>query len=74
MKDWCATVVEVGDTITFDYGAGNQNNRTVQIRAIVDKDVVVMREQQRKGRGWRYSVERMNYFEVSRSHWTKVNK
>jgi hypothetical protein len=47
--------VHVGDKIRFDYGEGNVNNETVEVRAEVDNRYFVVRKW-RGFRGWEYSL------------------
>lgn len=47
--------VNVGDKIRFDYGDGNINNETVEVRAEIDDTLFVVRKW-RGFRGWEYSL------------------
>lgn len=64
--------IQVGDKIRFYYSPNNVNNELIHIRAIVDGDQVVFRRWSREKQRWRYAVESMTYFEVSKEFWAKV--
>ena len=52
--------VKVGDTYHIDYG--NQNDRIIHIRAIVDRQYVI-RSWNRHRLGWSYDIVPWYYFE-----------
>jgi hypothetical protein len=55
------TAIEVGKTYRIHYGAGNINNKTVHVLAIVEGKYVV-KWWSRGKRAWMYDVESPYYF------------
>ena len=53
--------IEVGDKLKFDYGPDHVSNKTLHVRAIIDKEYIVWRRWY-KGCGWYYGVETDYYF------------
>jgi hypothetical protein len=59
--------LQVGDKVRFYFNDGNPNNKTVQIRAIVDENKIVVRRWHGFA-GWSYWVENQFYFDICEKH------
>lgn len=60
--------IEPGRAYRLNLGEDNPNNCKFHVRAIVDGKFAVVREWQRRGRGWRYRLEFLPTLEVWIDH------
>jgi len=55
--------LKAGDRIKIFYNVNNINNKTIQIRSIVDKTKIVSRVWSRRKKMWIYTLEDVSHFE-----------
>lgn len=56
--------VQPGKSFRIFWGKGNVNNKIVHVRAIVDEDIVVMMEWQKRRKRWHYAAETMIWYQL----------
>ena len=62
-----AELLVPGTRLRLFYNRGNQNNRTIEVRAIVDNKVVT-RSRKKVGGQWDYRIEDAYYFRLALEH------
>lgn len=64
-KDPLGQLLRPGNCLRIYFNPDNINNRTIEIREIVDDEMVVFRAKSKKaGNVWNYYIERRTYFQV----------
>lgn len=63
-QDWLNCNIQPGKKVKQFYQAGNINNATLHIRALVDNEYVVIRQWSKSRQSWCYKVEHITMFEL----------
>lgn len=54
--------IEAGQTWSIFFNDDNQNNRTIEVRAVVDEWFVVFRSWSERKQEWQYQISHVSYF------------